>query len=195
MLWHSGSLQNAVGSLWVNVAVLLRQIMDKEAEEKDSLVDNARQNCAHLCDLITEASTKQDLNNRLAHVESSFNDLKKKLGTWHWHKYYDWRLFLCMDCWQLREVGRHRVYWKLLPNLWWDIFTGQKTQTTVGYRSTEGKRYETKLRKSKQHKIQQNNKQRHIEKHRKSFSLQWYYGVTRGWLPQRIRGFLRECAI
>jgi len=61
--------------------VLLRQIMDKEAEEKDSLVDSARQHCAHLCDLITESSTKRDVKNRLANVESSFNDLKKKLGT------------------------------------------------------------------------------------------------------------------
>jgi len=55
--------------------------MDYEAEEKESLIDYARQNCERLCHLITESSTKQDLNNRLAHVEKSFNDLKKKLGT------------------------------------------------------------------------------------------------------------------
>jgi len=85
MPWHSGSLQNAVDSLWVNGAVFLRQIVDDEAEEKEPLVDNARQHCERLCHLITESSTKQDLNNRLAHVESSFNDLQKKLGTWHWH--------------------------------------------------------------------------------------------------------------
>jgi len=54
--------------------------MDYEAEEKESLIDCTRQNCERLCHLIAESSTKQDLNNRLAHVEKSFNDLKKKLG-------------------------------------------------------------------------------------------------------------------
>jgi len=55
--------------------------VDDETEGKKSLVDNARQHCERLCDLITESSTIQDLNNRLANVESSFSDLKKKLGT------------------------------------------------------------------------------------------------------------------
>ena len=60
------------------------------------------------------------------------------------------------------------------------------------YQTTEGKNYKGKPRKSKNKKKYTytykivHNKERHIT-HGKSPSLHWYYGVTRGRLPERAR--------
>lgn len=43
-------------------------------------VDKAHQLCKELCDMTKESSTKFDLKNKLANVDSPFTEVQKKIG-------------------------------------------------------------------------------------------------------------------